>query len=141
MLRGFAASPTRVFTCSQHVRAFTLSRALRLLCLFCRGLVSVGACCCGTVLLLPRASWSLRAPSLCTNLFWTLRCRLEHLHSHFCCSATPLLLRTCADRTKHVQRRVWSPLANIPTARPCGRTCRSSELFLPSCSVVAVALL
>ena len=54
--------------------------ALRLLCLLCRGLVSVGACCCEAVLPLPRASWSLRAPSLSTTLFWTLHCRLEHLH-------------------------------------------------------------
>ena len=32
-------------------------------------------------------------------------------------------LRACAGRTKHVQRRVWSMLANIPIARPCGRSC------------------
>ena len=120
-----------------------LLNALRLLCLLCRGLVSVGACCRGAVLPLPLASWSLRAPSLSTNLFWTLRCRLEHLHtslfvarSHHCSSSY-----LCADRTAHVQRRVQSLLANITIARPCGRSCRSCELCLPSCSVVAVALL
>ena len=32
-------------------------------------------------------------------------------------------LRACAGRTKHVQRRVQSLLANIPIARPCGRSC------------------
>ena len=50
MLRGFSASPARVNTCSPHVRAFKLSRALRRLCLLGRGLVSVGASCCGAVL-------------------------------------------------------------------------------------------
>ena len=74
--------------------------------------LSVGACCCGVVLLLPLSSWSFRSLSLCTNLFWTLRCRLEHLHPSLCCSVT-----------KHVQRRVLSLLANIFIARPCGRSC------------------
>ena len=56
------------------------SRSLRLLCLSCHGLVSVGACCCEAFRPLPRSSWSLRTPSLCTNLFCTLRCCLEHLY-------------------------------------------------------------
>ena len=36
MFRGFPASPAQVFTCSLHVRAFTLSHDLRLLCLLPR---------------------------------------------------------------------------------------------------------
>ena len=32
MLRGFPASPARVFTCSQHVRAFTLSHLKHVTC-------------------------------------------------------------------------------------------------------------
>ena len=60
LLRSFPATPARVFTGSQHVRAFPLSRALELLCLLCRGLVSVGACCCEAVVLpLPRSSRNL----------------------------------------------------------------------------------
>ena len=35
--------------------------------------------------------------------------------------STPL--RTCADRTEHVQRRVRSLLTTFPIARPCGRSC------------------
>ena len=33
-----------------------------------------------SLLLWSCSSFALRAPSLCTNLFWTLRCCLEHLH-------------------------------------------------------------
>ena len=106
-----------------------LLNALRLLCLSCPGLVSVGACCCGAVLL-PRASWSFRAPPLCTNLFWTLRCRLERFSpSLLVLGQTIAPLRNSADRTKHVQRRVQSLLANIPIARPCGRSCAPPSPF------------
>ena len=76
LLRGFRASPARVFPCSPHVRAFTCSEAslptLPRSCV-CWSLL------CGAFRPLPWSSWSIRAPSLCTNLFWTLRCCLEHL--------------------------------------------------------------
>ena len=72
----------RVFTCSQHVRAFVLSRALSLLCLLCRGLVSAGACCCGA--LAPTCSGPCA-------VVWNTCTR------HFCCSVTPLLLSVLAQ--------------------------------------------
>ena len=65
--------------------------------------MSVGACCCGAFRPLPWSSWNLRAPSLCTNLSWTLRCCLEHLHPSLLLlghSFAPL--RACAGRTEHV---------------------------------------
>ena len=95
-----------------------LLNALRLPCLLCRGLVSVGACCRGAVLPLPTASWSLRAPSLSTNLFWTLRCRLEHLHtSLLLLGHTIAPLRTCVQTALRTSSAASSRCSRISPSR------------------------
>ena len=58
---------------SRAPRTSEPSRALRLLCLLCHGLVSVGACCDELFVI-------CRGLHGCTNLFWTLCCCLEHLY-------------------------------------------------------------
>ena len=142
MLRGFPASPAQVFTCSPHVRAFTLPRALRLLCLLCGGLVSVGACCCEMFFLcrgLHGAFVLLLSAPTCSGpcaVVWNWHPSL------FLLGHTLAPLRACADRTKHVQRRVRSLFANIPIARPFWRVLSSSEpcpTGFRRVSVVAVA--
>ena len=56
------------------------------------------------------------------------------------CWSHVLLPCLCCPRSKHVQRRVWSLLANIPSARPCGRSF-APELLTPSCSCRLTATL
>ena len=100
MLRDFPASPARGVTCSPHVRAFTCSEAS----LPPLPLVSVGAYCVERPVLW--SSWSLRAPSLCTNLIMTLRCCLEHVY--------PLLGHTLLLLSVLVQ----AALSTFPAPRP-----------------------
>ena len=132
--------------------------ALRLLCLLCRNLMSVGACCCGAVLPLPRSSWSLRAPSLCTNLFWTLRCCLEHLHpSLLLLGHTFLLLSVLVQTAPSTSSAASGRCARILPSRgrveglvllrapsvgdPCARLLRSFSTWFRRVSDVAVASL
>ena len=75
---------------------------------------SVGACCCGAVL----PSISLHQPVLDLALSSGTLAPVTSLLGQ-----TIAPLRTCADRTYHVQRRVRSLLANVPFAGPCGRSC------------------
>ena len=56
------------------------------------------------------------------------------------CWSLVLLPCLCCTRSKHVQRRVRSLLANIPSARPCGRSF-APELLTPSCSCRLTATL
>ena len=63
-------------------------------------------------------------------------CLVEPVSVGVLCSS-----RACAvPRSKHVQRRVRSLLANIPSARPCGRSF-APELLTPSCSCRLTATL
>ena len=52
--------------------------------------------------------------------------------------ACPVLSRARAVRTEHVQGRVPSLLANIPIARPCGKSCAPRDARSQSLSVVVV---
>ncbi len=119
MLRGFPASPARVFPCSPHVRASTCSEAF--------GPSLPRSCVCWSLLLWSCSSFPADFMELScsfTNLFWTLRSRMEQLHPSLLLLAHTLApLRACAGRSKHVQRRARSLLANIPIARPCERSC------------------
>ena len=79
------------------------------------GLVSVGACCCGAFRPLPRSSWSLRAPSLCTSVLdlallpGTL---VTIARSH---SFAPF--RACAGRTLHVSSAASGRCSRISPSR------------------------
>ena len=123
MHRGFPASPARVFPCSPHFRASTCSEAF---------VPSLPRSCVYWSLLLwscfglPRSSRSVRAPSLCTNLSWTLRCCLEHLYP-LLDHTLLLFLCLCRPLEARFQRRVQWLLANIPIARPCRRSCVCSS--------------
>ena len=103
MLRDFPASPARGVTCSPDVRAFTCSEAsLPPLPQSCVG----WSLLCGAFRPVLWSSWSLRAPSLCTNLIMTLRCCLEHLY--------PLLGHTLLLLSVLVQ----AALSTFPAPRP-----------------------
>ena len=104
----FEASMPLLPGSSRAPRTSEPSRSLRLLCLSCHDLVSVGACCCGAFRPLPWSSWSLRTPSLCTNQFSTLRCCLEHFY--------PLLGHTLLLLSVLVQAVLSTFLAPRPVA-------------------------
>ena len=123
LLLNTSRLPCRVFPCSPHVKAFTCSEA----CLP----PQPRSCVCLTLLLwscfaLLRCSWSVRAPSLCTNLLPGILAPVTLLLGH---TIAPYLCRPLEAR---FQRRVRSPLANISIARPCGRSCVCSSEPCPS---------
>ena len=113
----------------------------------------------GFCALLPRSCvcWSLQlwsfssfagTPSLCTNLFWTLRCCLEHLYPLL--GHTLLLLsvlvqavlstfpaqRPVAAREYPHREALWSPVSRRLLARPSpALSQRGSDVFLTSPSL------
>ena len=84
-----------------------------------------------------RASWSFRAPSLCTNLFWTLRCRLDTCTRHFCCSVTPslsVLVQTALRPAPRPVAREYphrEPLRKVLSSEPCPSATRSRDSVVP----------
>ena len=110
MLRGFLASPARVFTCSPHVRAFTLSEASVPLL--------PRSCVCWSLLLwscssLPRSpsySFTLHQPVLDLVLFPETLVPVARSHSF-----APL--RACAGCSKHVSSAASSRCSRISPSR------------------------
>ena len=117
LLLNTSRLPCRVFPCSPHVKAFTCSEAclppLPRSCVWCLSLL-LWSC-----FALLRCSWSVRAPSLCTNLLPGILAPVTFVARPHDCSF-PCLCRPLEAR---FQRRVKSLLANISIARPCGRSC------------------
>ena len=96
-------------------------------------------------------------PSLCTNLFWTLRCRLEHLQPSLCCSVTPLLLSVLVQTAQSTSSAAAGRCSRISPSRglveglvflralsvgdSCASHLRSFSTLLRRVAVVAVASL